>query len=539
MQQFLNRVKIQSIRKQAWIGIALTATVVLLATVFPRLMVVGGLPMTDEGSYAYYAQAIHANFAAGKGLFDWGPLVLYPILVSCVFGLAANHLVLLRLVDMLVAIVASWLLCRVIEHESGSRVGGALISLVSLFTMNQNVFIDCGFKNSMFAAYVPLFLALRLGQCATSKAYVTWGLAGALAALAVLLRETFLHFFIVGAIAIVMTHGWRASLRFTLGAVVAGLLVTLGICAARGGIANLIAGYRNYGVFFAASVDQRVSLFISEGIISANEAMVALILGGLGIVSIVTGLFTHNRPVSPKHFTFWLFVALVPLLEPATKVGYAYHFAVCLPGIAGLAALGWKSAGTGSGASTKLRLAAFTVAVSVLLLLPKIIPLANSWPSTRDTLQSIGTGSWPSNQTEWSNYLLAAEAIRKVAPPNGTLGITDQMTALFPLTGLLPSSNDLHNLSTALLKLDGDEMRLTQALLACPPDVLMVTDRPMPTRNAHLHMKKIFYAVVDSGLYEPVASIPVDLRRSVGYFGGIVFKRDIQIQRPCDSKKAL
>jgi len=518
MRQLLTRFQTIVIPHRIFVSAVLMVFVVLAATAFPRLMVVGGLPTTDEGAYAYYAQFIHANLAAGRGLPDAGMLDIYPLMLSWVFSLPANHMILLRLADMFVAVVASCLLYSVIEQESGSRVGGALISLVFLFTMNQPIFIQTGFKNSIFAAYIPLFLALRLGTA--NKVGAHWEWVGALVALAVLLRETFFPFLIVGALAIAKAYGWRACLRFILGTSIAILVVMVGIAIARGGIANLIEGYRDAAALYDAVAGRDVNLFVNNGIASAREAAVALAFGGLGVIAIFIGLITRNRQVSPGRFIFWLFVATVPLLEPASKIGFPYHFAVCLPGLAGLAAFGWKSATTGRDASIKLIFATAAAMVGVVMLFPKTTTLVEYWPHTRSTLESASTGSWPNEATASSNYLLAAEAIRKVAPPNGTLSVSGFMHALYPLTGMLPPCHELSNLSATLIKLNLDGIRFKQALLACPPDVLMTT-----TRTNWPGADTLTKAVEDSGLYEQVAIIPVAPDKSYGGFGGTIYRR--------------
>jgi hypothetical protein len=499
---------------------SLPAIIVLAATVLPRLMVLGGLPTTDEGFYAYFAQLIHTNLAAGRGLPDAGTLMIYPLMTSWVFGLSLNHILLLRLTDLFVAAVASWLLYRVIEYESGSRFGGALISLVVIFTMNQPVFIQCGFKNSIFAAYIPLFLAMRLGQVPTNLTHTAWWGTGILAALAVLIRETFLPFLIVGALAILMAHGWRNALRFTLGATATVLIVTGVISISRGGSNTLIASYRYAGVVYASVSAQRASLFVANGILSAKEAMVAIVLGGMGTVAILANAFIFKCPDDLKRLFFWVFVVLVPLLEPASKIGYPYSFAVCLPGLAGLAAFGWKNTLSDGVSSTEKRFAAIVTVVCVLCLCPKYIPLVGHWPATRKAMQCAGSGAWPANAIDQSNFLMASEAIRKIAPPNGTLCVSGFMYTLYPLTGLLPPSNDMSNLSATLIKLDLDERRFSQLLLASPPDILMTT-----TRTDWPGAEILAKVVINSGLYEPVTDILVASDRSYGKFGGTIYRR--------------
>jgi hypothetical protein len=147
-------------------------------------------------------------------------------------------------------------------------------------------------------------------------------------------------------------------------------------------------------------------------------------------------------------------------------------------------------------------------------------------------LEIASTGAWPNEAIPASNYLLAAEAIRKVAPLNGTLSVSGFMLALYPLTGMLPPSHDLSNLSATVIELGLDGMRFKQALIACPPDVLMTT-----TRTEWPGADTLTKAVEDTGLYEQVVVIPVAFNKSYGRFGGTIYRRIKQTQEPC-SKRA-
>ncbi|MDR2626182.1 MAG: hypothetical protein LBC37_07610, partial [Zoogloeaceae bacterium] len=142
---------------------ALLISVILAGTVFPRLMLLGLFPVTDDGYYAYVAQQIHYSFANGQGIPDVGGLSLYPMLCSWVFSLQYNPFISLRLIDLCVAIAMAFLLYRVLARICNSNIGAALITLVFTFTFNQLVFIDGGFKNSIIVAFVPLLLALYIG----------------------------------------------------------------------------------------------------------------------------------------------------------------------------------------------------------------------------------------------------------------------------------------------------------------------------------------------------------------------------------------
>jgi uncharacterized membrane protein len=502
--------------------------VVVIGVGFPHLMVAGSLPGTDEGVLAYFSQIIHSSIASGKGLPDTGMLVLYPMLLSWVFELPVNHIIFLRLTDTVVAMVGGWILYRVIETESRSRVGASLITLVFLFTMNQPLFIQAGFKNGIFAAYVPLFLALRLAQGAFIARDKTWLLVGALMALAVLLRETFLPFIIVGAFAVLLAQGWSGFFRYSFGALLGGVTIMFFILSARGGFQQLLESYRDAGGLYASVANERIPLFISNGISSAKEAAVCLSFAGVSIVLLILNALWRRCPKTLGRISFWIVVALVPLIEPFSKIGFPYHFAVCLPGLAGLSALAWRKLVIEKTSNKKMAFATSFALVHLIALLPAVVMLAGYWGSTRNNLMSVNNSAWPMEAVSQSNYLLAADAIRKASPPNGTLSVSGFMFSLYPLTGLLPPSYDMAHLTGLFIKLGSDERRFEQALKACPPDVLMTTTRTeLPGSDA------IAKIVRETGLYEPVATIPIAPGKSYWNFGGTVYKKIEREQNRC------
>ena len=504
--------------------------IAILAVALPRILVVGAFPATDEGVYAYYAQIIHASLAGGRGLPDTGPLMLYPMMVNWVFALEVNSIIALRMVDLLAAVAAGYALFRVIEVESRSRLGAMLIAPIFLLSMNLPIFIQHGFKNSIHAAYVPLFAALWLGLTAPSGNDLRrWLGIGALLSVAGLMRETFLPLVALGALAVLASHGARTFSHLVAGAAGAGALIVGVILAARGGVNAALDGYRDAGIVYSALADKRVEFFFNYGGEAMREARVALILACVGLVVTLVRSLNGSGVTSLSRLGFWLAAALLPLIEPASKIGFPYHFAVCLPGLAGLAALGWRNACAGGTVNrpTIQAIAAGSTAIALLILvIPRLTPMSAAWPQTREALATFESGEWPASFTDKTNYLLAAQAVRQAAPPGGTVAVSGFMFTLYPLTGHLPPTPELANLSGTLIMLDLSAARLRETLLRCPPDVLMTT-----SRNDWPGSSDLLAAVRGTGIYEQVAEIPSTDVRAYGSFGGLVFRRTKDL--PC------
>jgi hypothetical protein len=456
------------------IAAALSAALVVIATLYPRMALLGGLPFTDEGFYGATAQFIHASIAAGAGLPDHGLLDVYPTLLSWIFSLDGNPLLLLRLADMLVAIVAGWLLLGIAQRECNDPIAGAVIAAAFCFAMNQQAFVQYGFRNSIFAAYVPLLLALRIGLYRSDGDHRKWWLCGALAAFAVLLRETFVHFAALGFVAILAARGLGPALRYAAGGLLAGLATLVLFALARGGFAGLLEAYFQASDTYAAVADtrlQRLQVALATAAIEGAVALPFAVAGAAAVIALREGARDTQRA------WFWVCVALVPLLEPLLKIGYGYHVAVSAIGLCGLASIGWRRLSSQPHRIANT-VAAVVLVVAVPLALVQVFKLNFGLAERMVNLQAIGTRAFPPQAIPQSHYLLLAETIKKAVPGARTLAVSGGALVLFPLTGLAPSSYRLYDLSDAALRIRHDTAALRRAINACPPDVLVVTSRP-------------------------------------------------------------
>lgn len=153
--------------------------------------------------------------------------------------------------------------------------------------------------------------------------------------------------------------------------------------------------------------------------------------------------------------------------------------------------------------------------------IPRLPPLGAAWHQTREVFATFKSGEWPENLTDKTNYLLLAQAIRQATPDGGTVAVSGFMYTLYPLTGLLPPLPQLNQLSEGFMtrKLFGSRFR--DALLRCPPDVLMISTRTNLPGN---WSSELLASVQETGIYEKITEIfPVN-DRAYGNFGGIIFR---------------
>ncbi|MDR0673087.1 MAG: hypothetical protein LBF93_05375 [Zoogloeaceae bacterium] len=504
---------------------ALLTSVILAGTVFPRLMLLGRTPVSDEGYYTYVAQQIYRSLANGEGIPDVGGLSFYPMLCSWVFSLQYNPLVTLRLIDLGMAVIMAFLWYKVLARISNNNTGAALITLVFTFTLNQIGFIDSGFKNSIVAAFVPLLLALYvgLGAIQNKESSSAWWVAGALTAIAVVLRETFVPFAALGLVSVFIAQGKGAAFRFFMGGVATGILLIGGILVARGGMAEIIAVYRMTGILVgSASIDSRLENFVFYGLAAIRFSSIVVILSALSVMALL-GILRRDRCLA---MVFWFSFIGVALFEPITKMCYPYHFTLAFPGLSGLCALALREVIQIRPAMKFGRMTRIIVLTCIALSATGFYFSSSRWAMTHwymtlETLLAAPGGEWPEKFVNRSEYLFIAAEIKKVIPENGTLSISKNMHALYPLTGYFPPKYPLNDLSAAANLLRFSVPAIRRELLGCAPDVLVVTT---------MNDDPLLEAVRATGIYETATKIPfdrrgVDSRRNAPFDGLIIFRK--------------
>lgn len=495
------------------IGLLVTAAGVLV----PRLAGLSGLPTTDEGYYGYFGMRIASSLAGGHGLPPDGYLMLYPLMTAWVFELPGNPFVLLRAIDLLVAMTAGLLFFVMLRRESRDTGFAAVLSLTFLLAMNALGFVQNGFKNSIFLSYIPLFLAVVLSQSDRPLGSLRFVAIGGLVALGVLIREPFAAFAFLAVAATWIRHGRRNAILVCIGGGLTVLVVCVPLLMLRGDVPALIAAYLDAGTMFSAVQEQRSELFLNAAAQWAKASVLPLVLSAAGAIAIIVSSRQRGQQTVWMRALFWIAVAAVPLIEPIMKIGFPYHFASALPGLAGLCALAWRVC-----ARPNIALPAVVLLAGALLVLsgPQWIKHLKDLPRAASDAYSTATHGWPPEAHGTSNYMIAADAIQQASPQGTTLSVSGFMFPLFPLSGKVPPSPQLSDLTLALIDMRMDKERLLEALVACPPAVIMTT-----TRTEWPGANEIEEVVKAAGIFKKVATVEVNPSISYGTFGGNVYAR--------------
>ena len=191
----------------------------ILTTGFLRSQLMLSPPASDSGYYAFACQWFFNSITQGVTIKD-SQLYLYQFMTAWVYGLDINQIVLLKIIDCFVAIVASIVLFNVILKESGSKLFTVIFMASLLIILHDFIYVLFGYRNSIWAAYLPLFSALLVWQNASKEDKYSFYLIGGLVSFGILLREPFLPFFLVVGLVIHIGYGWHALFKYLIGSTI-------------------------------------------------------------------------------------------------------------------------------------------------------------------------------------------------------------------------------------------------------------------------------------------------------------------------------
>lgn len=494
------------------------ALIILLAVILPRLAALGDFPHMDDGYHAFMAQYIHHSYAQGNGFpAEMSGFKLFNVLFAWVWSLPGNALVWLRLADLLFAAIAGWLFCALLVGVSKRKTLGLLLALAFLIGLNLPGAIDSGYKNSFSPAFACFFAALLLVRDARPGSQ-RWLWAGVLAATATLFRETFFFFPLLGCAALLYARQFRSLWLFVIGGAAGGLFIFAISALARGQFLEIFDYYLFYGKIYVPEAGRRLHKFMSNGVkaILVYWPLIALFL---------LALLASARLAAKRWFDgrslFWIMAALLPLLEPFMKIGFLYHFSVCLPGLAGYCA--W-TANRASENKTEIKAGAWASAIAACCLAPLLALQFAKAPTTLAVFRAFPAQGWPAEIASQSTTLEAATKIKKLLPPGGTTASTGFAYFIFPASQTLPPTLALGDLSRTYIFSDYDPEKFRQRLAQAPPDLILLA-KAIGDHSAIFRPELAAILEADPN-YRLVDEVRQDLAKDYGWLGYDIYRRE-------------
>ena len=496
--------------------------VAIFTTGWMRVHLIPFGPEPDGGHNTFGAQWFYESLSNTGGLSSDTPLMLYQLLTSWVYGLNINQYMALRWIDLILAVIASVIFFRVIEKESASLPFTFIVVAGSLLVMNHTSVIFFGYNNSIWASYVPFFVALLFSQNIKKDSNYGFHIIGALAAFGVLLREPFLVFFIVGAISIFIAFGLRAFFKFLFGAAILGFSIMLINIMLRGW--DFISIFNNYVYLGSILLEYKLMMpdnHIKSGLFMMSEFWFGLFLIISAATYMIKVYFSSPDKVNIRRFLFWLSLALVPLIEAYTKVAGPYHFAQCIPGIIGFSALGWRYFISNESVIKQKYSMVLIYLICLTGMYSNLYLIYSNFKDDR-TFKNAYNQLWeyPWNEFEvikTSNYLISAHMIKQLSNNDSTLAMAGAAgSALYPLTGLRPPVFKLSDMRS-LYKSVGDEAFIDNLKKNQPTLV-------MPTYQAIWGIAKLTNLIQRTGLYEKVAHVEYRTDIDVGTISGDIYR---------------
>jgi 4-amino-4-deoxy-L-arabinose transferase-like glycosyltransferase len=199
-------------------------TVVLVALLVRVVVLITGsdaptfnYPVVDAATYDQAARAL----ATGEGLdwrFFWQPF-LYPVSLAGIYLVSGGSILAAKIIQLLAGVATCWFVLRIARRHLG--IGTGLLAGMFCALHGPMIFFEGELLATGWATFWAVFLLDRLTDPRPESRY--WMVTGALGALAVLTRPTFLPAILVGAALVAWRE--RAWRKAAIGAVVFATLV--------------------------------------------------------------------------------------------------------------------------------------------------------------------------------------------------------------------------------------------------------------------------------------------------------------------------
>ena len=506
---------------------------IYLTTILLRVLTLGLPPFTDEGSYASTSFLLFSQYT-GHAVSDigflpsMGTLGLYPLMVSWIFALPGESLVLLRCVDALAVAIVPVLFAAFLKRHFSDSLTIYIASITFAVMFNHPDFVNAGFKNSIGIALSFLLLALITIDFAD---WTSGSVAGGLMAFAILLREPMFPFVFVLGVYVCYRGGLRSFFRYML---CFGLTVVVHISFIsylRGGLdgfLSLLQAYADYRGVQAKFSGLLVHNFLSSAFLTLRRSGFAIFPFLLGLVWPLTSKDRRSEKKRRGLYGLALGLLVAPVAEALVKFSFPYVFSQGLLGASLLIALGFETLHTRReillGGVRKLHIFPEIPIVAVVTALLFVAGYGKSYVRyVEDSLYFADVmvlGHWDSPKVDESFYLLAARKVQEYSSPDQRVLVSGFLTGLYPLSHRLPPMGSIQDLTFFNLSKQkigvGDVVAIFRN---SKPDLFVFAHRGFSDET-------VTASAIDNFLleYRPACTVPAGLR-SYGTFSCTLYRR--------------
>jgi len=287
---------------------------------------------------------------------------------------------------------------------------------------------------------------------------------------------------------------------------------------------NLINSYLNKAGSLVIWDHLIWGMFIDSGLKSLKANWFICITASLSVIYLIKLYVADRNSVNLNRFYFWMLMALIPLIEPMSKVGFEYHFAQCLPGLVGLSAMGWRSINRNESKQVKISSLLILWLMSLIVIVPTVnrtVIKSNFIFTPSVAIERITMlDSFRDKQTiERSQYLIAAAKIYELSREDSTLAVSGFWQPVYPLTDLLPPTYKLCSLRSLFISLSYSEDKMIKVLEEYRPTLILLSPSSLMNGDAD------FVSMVEkTNLYNKVGHVPKNLAIDKGYLSGTIYR---------------
>lgn len=304
---------------------------ICFGVLLPRLFVIGNFPGEDEVFYIFQSWLFLLSDSDNNYL-NYQFLFLYPAILSWLLKIDLNVFILFRLIDLFVALFCAYYFFKISFFLCKSHFNALIITVLVFFHLNNPVFIESGFKNSIFISLLLLTYGIYSGLVAEKELKKrNFILIGFLLFLSICFRESFILILLLVLALFYFCIELNYFKKIIYGIFGGLLLILTFIQISRGEFNTLLAEYFSlkvlyfndiYGKYIFSNFSNNLTLFLKNTFVFQIFFIYSLVI-----------LFKNFHFISFNNIKLYfvlILILIVMTLEPILKISAPYHFSLFL-----------------------------------------------------------------------------------------------------------------------------------------------------------------------------------------------------------------